>query len=58
MKVSVVLIFCIDGLSTYLITIGILNGLGAWFIPMTILLLAVPTVYAIVQSLSNNKRVT
>lgn len=58
MKVSVVIIFCIDGLSTYLITIGILNGLGAWFIPMTILLFAAPAVYTIVQSLSKNKRVT
>ena len=56
LKVAIVLIFTIDMLSTYLMTLGIFNGLGAWFLPLTILLLAVPTVYSIVQSL-NNKNV-
>lgn len=50
LKVSIALIFTIDILSTLLITLGIFNGLGAWFLPLTIFILAVPTTYAILQS--------
>lgn len=57
LKVSIVLIFTIDILSSFLVTLGIFKGLGLWFIPIAILLLAVPTVHLVIQSFRNNKKV-
>lgn len=56
LKVSIVLIFTIDILSVLLMTLGMSVGLGAWFLPVTILILAVPTIYAIIQSQNKNKK--
>ncbi|MEJ7821670.1 MAG: DUF1648 domain-containing protein [Chitinophagaceae bacterium] len=39
LKFSIVLIFTIDILSTLLMTLGKFSGLGAWYLPLTILIL-------------------
>ena len=57
LKFSVVLIFLIDVLSTLLITLGIFRGLGTWFFPLSMLILAVPTVYVIFQLLNKKGKV-
>lgn len=56
LKFSIVLIFIIDILSTLLMTLGVVDGLGVWSFPLTILILAVPTIYLIFQSLNKNKK--
>lgn len=55
LKAAVVLIFAIDSLSVFLITKRLFSGLGPWFFPLTILILAVPIIYTLFQSLSKNK---
>ena len=57
LKVSVVLIFTIDILSALLMTFGVVDGLGQWSFPVTILILAVPTTYLIIQSLKKKGKV-
>ncbi|MBK9486965.1 MAG: DUF1648 domain-containing protein [Chitinophagaceae bacterium] len=57
LKISLVLIFTIDILSALLMTFGVVNGLGAWSFPVTILILAVPTLYLIFQSLNKKEKV-
>ena len=57
LKFSIVLIFIIDILSTLLMTLGVADGLGAWSFPLTILILAVPTIYLIFQSLNKKEKV-
>ena len=57
LKASVVLIFTIDILSALLMTFGMVDGLSAWSFPVTILILAVPTIYLIVQSLNKKEKV-
>ena len=52
LKISIVLIFTIEILSALLMTLGIFNGIGIWSLPLTILILAVPVIYAISQSLN------
>ena len=52
LKTSIVLIFTIEILSVLLMTLGISNGIGIWSLPLTILMLAVPIIYAISQSLN------
>ena len=56
LNVSIVLIFTIDILSTLLMTLGKFSGFGAWFLPLTILILTVPTIYAIIQSQNKNNK--
>jgi uncharacterized membrane protein len=50
LKVSIVLIFTIDILFTYLTTIHFSNGPGSWFLPLTIGLVFVPTVFYVIKS--------
>jgi len=52
LKVSIVLIFLIEVLSALLTTLGVFSGLGAWSLPLTILILAAPTIYFILKSLN------
>ncbi|MEO6539573.1 MAG: DUF1648 domain-containing protein [Ferruginibacter sp.] len=49
LKVSCVLMFTIDTLSAFLTTIGIIKGLGVWFLPLSIILLVLPIILAIIQ---------
>src|SRR4051794_11948499 len=57
MKLAILLIFSLIILFTYLTTIGVINGLGFWFLPLTEGLLLIPTIIAISKSLKkkNNK---
>jgi uncharacterized membrane protein len=57
LKKSIVLIFTIDILSALLITLGVVDGLGAWSFQLTILILAVPTTYLFFQSLNKKEKV-
>ena len=51
LKLVILIIFSLIILFTYLTTIGIINGLGIWFLPLTFVLLLVPIVFFISQSL-------
>ena len=55
LKLSVVLIFTIDSLCTLLITLGLFKDFGKWYISFIILILAVPTIYAVFQLLNKNE---
>ena len=55
LKLAILIIFSAIILFTYLTTTGIANGLGVWFLPVTFVLLLVPTIVSISQSL---KKVT
>ena len=50
LKLAILLIFSLIILFTYLTTIGVTNGLGFWFLPVTVGLLLIPTIISIVQS--------
>ena len=50
LKVSIALIFAIETICTYIITKGVFSGLGIWFLPVTILLIATPVAIKIIQS--------
>lgn len=49
LKVSFVLMFTIETLSAFFTIIGITKGLGVWFLPLTIILLVLPIIFAIIQ---------
>lgn len=51
LKLAILIIFSLIILFTYLTTIGVSNGLGIWFLPLTFTLLLVPTIFSISQSL-------
>lgn len=57
LKFSIVMIFVIDIFSTLLMTLGVVDGLGAWSFPLTILILAIPTLYLIFQSFNKKRKV-
>lgn len=50
LKISIVLIFNIVILSTYLSSVGFIKGLGLWFIPFIFGLTFIPTAYYIYKS--------
>jgi uncharacterized membrane protein len=50
LKLSILVIFSLIILFTYLTTIGVTNGLGSWFLPLTFGLLLIPTIISISQS--------
>lgn len=50
LKLAILIIFSLIILFTYLTTIGVTNGLGFWFLPLTYGLLLIPTVISISQS--------
>ncbi len=47
-KVAIVLIFAVEIFATLLVAVGIFNGLGIYFLPLTLLILAVPITYSFV----------
>jgi hypothetical protein len=51
LKLSIALIFAVVILFTYLTTKGQMNGLGAWFLPVVISFVIIPTRYYIFASL-------
>ena len=55
LKLSILIICTIIILFTYLTSIGICDGLGAWFLPFMFGLLTVPTVVSIYRSLKKEK---
>lgn len=57
LKFSILLIFSLIILFTYLTTIGVTNGLGFWFLPLTFGLLLIPTIISISQSFKKKNNV-
>jgi uncharacterized membrane protein len=56
-KLAILLLFTLIILFTYLTSIGVTNGLGGWFIPLTLVLMLGPTMFLVIQSLkSGNKK--
>lgn len=53
LKLSINLLFCIIVIFTYLTSIGLVDGLGYWFLPFVLLLCMGPTGYFIYKSLKN-----
>jgi uncharacterized membrane protein len=49
LKLAILVIFSLIVLFTYLTTIGVTNGLGFWFLPLTFGLLLIPTIISISQ---------
>lgn len=54
LKLAILIIFSAIILFTYLTTIGVTNGLGIWFLPLTFGLLLVPVIISITQSLKKS----
>ena len=57
LKLAILIIFSLVILFTYLTTIGVTNGLGFWFLPLTYGLLLVPTIISISQSFKKKNNV-
>ena len=57
LKLAILLIFSLIILFTYLTTIGLTNGLGFWFLPLTEGLLLMPTIIAISKSLKKKNNI-
>jgi uncharacterized membrane protein len=57
LKLAILVIFSLIILFTYLTTIGATNGLGFWFLPLTIGLLLIPTIISISQSFKKKNNV-
>jgi uncharacterized membrane protein len=57
LKLAILIIFSLIIIFTYLTTIGVTNGLGFWFLPLTIGLLFIPTVISICQSFKKRNNV-
>ena len=57
LKLAIVVIFSLIILFTYLTTIGVTNGLGFWFLPLTYGLLLIPTIISISQSFKKKNNV-
>ena len=56
LKLIILLIFLVILFLTYRTSFGLGNGLGKWFLPITILLPLVPILFSIKQSLFNKKK--
>jgi uncharacterized membrane protein len=54
-KLAIIIIFTELVLSTYLISIGILDGLGKWSLPIELALMFIPITVIIVQMLRHRK---
>ncbi len=57
LKLAILVIFSSIILFTYLTTIGVSNGLGFWFLPLTEGLLLIPTIIGIIKSFKNHNKV-
>lgn len=51
-KLSVLIIFLAISLMSLLVGMGKLPGLSVWFLPATLLLIFIPTIYMVIRSLS------
>jgi uncharacterized membrane protein len=49
-KISILIIFSLIILFVYLTTIGATNGLGIWYLPLTLCLILIPTIVSISES--------
>jgi uncharacterized membrane protein len=58
LKLSILLIFSLIILFTYLTIIGVTNGLGFWFLPLTYGLLLIPTIISISQALKKKNNIS
>ena len=56
LKLVVLLIFSHIVLSTYLSAVGITNGLGAWFLPLTTGLIFIPIIVVLIRSFRGRKQ--
>ena len=50
LKLAILIIFSLIILFTYLTTIGVTDGLGFWFLPLTYAIILIPTIISISQS--------
>ncbi len=57
-KLAILLIFSLVILFVYLTITGVTNGLGGWFLPLTLGLLFVPLIITIIQSLKKENNET
>ena len=57
LKLAILIIFSLIILFTYFTTIGVTNGLGFWFLPLTFGLLLIPTIISISQSFKKKNNV-
>lgn len=57
LKLIILIIFSIAILSIYLTTIGVINGLGVWFLPVIFGLISIPTIFYIGQSFNKKNDV-
>jgi uncharacterized membrane protein len=57
LKLAIPIIFSLIIIFTYLTTIGVTNGLGFWFLPLTYGLLLIPTITSIIQSFKKKNNV-
>ena len=55
LKLSVLVIFTLLILFTYLNSIGVSDGIGAWFIPLVSAVLLIPVIVSIAQAFKTNK---
>jgi uncharacterized membrane protein len=55
LKLALLLIFALIILFTHLTTIGVRDGLGRWFLPMAIGLIALPMIYFLKKSIVDTK---
>lgn len=55
-RLSVLIIFTVIILFTYLTTIHVINGLGSWFLPFCYAILLIPTIISVSRSLQKNNR--
>lgn len=58
LKLAILIIFSLIIIFTYLTTIGVKNGLGFWFLPLTFGLLLIPTIISIIQSFNKKNNIT
>jgi uncharacterized membrane protein len=56
LKLAILVIFSLIILFTYLTTIGVADGLGGWFLPVTIALVVIPTIISIGQLFTSHKK--
>ena len=57
LKLAILIIFSVIILFTYLTSIGVTNGIGFWFLPLTFGLLLIPTIISISQSFKKKNNV-
>lgn len=56
LKISIIAIFTVDFLFTFLGTLGSGEGLGIWFLPLSLLLLVLPVIFELILSFKEKKK--